>query len=347
MPLTSGFEQGVLGLIREGHFQRVEYLVGDAIDSSGTPELRAAARASERVTITGWSAIVEEMVQADAHLSERFGRPSDVVSLDLVNRANEDRLLIARRFDVDGAGGWQPPADAPSVVVEGVEALMAIQRRTLPRGANVAAVAEKSLAGLLILARFQALVARCLLDPGLPRTVPASVGVESVERPMELGIYEYGPFARRTIDVAAALRDAAAAQAALDERNRAYQAHYDRVTAQSVTEMREKRFLLQLWPQGRDRDKRHKAIEMFEASLTLSFSDLADQAPPWDAPDAVFEAGLRRFAESRHPDDIDAVLGTFASDDRSQLHLMFMHYALEFGGREMQRHWLRARGYAV
>jgi hypothetical protein len=342
------FERQIVELIEQGHLRRADFLLREAIRAVGSPDLAAAAEPPANLSIERWVALGADMLDADRFMHERDGHPAAAVTLELVNRDTDAQLLIERTFHAAtvieqgravpdrAAAHWRPDFErADPIAIHGLERLMAIERQKMPSGTATAEreriAIDIQLAGLLLLVRYHQLVARALQQPGLPRPIVAQVGVHRTPWPMEPGVYDY------------------AAEAIVAQRREAGRVKYDAITAQFVTEMREKRFLLQHWPWWKNMAQRANAVGLFESNLALTFGQLMERGKPpaWDAPEAEFEAALRDFATSRNPRDLDAVLGSNPSDDRSQLHLMFMDHALQFGGRNVQKHWLRSRGHDV
>ncbi len=328
------FQTEIVDTIQGGDLPIAVARLLEAIDAVGGPDLQAAASAVAR--IDGWDVIVADVLDADRALAARGGGPCAAVALNLVNRDTDADLGVVRFFyaaatpdpqyplSPDSSGRvWSAPGRVP-VTVRGLEAAMAIERRPDAPDAELAA--------LLVLVRYHEAVEAILADPGLPRAIVAFVGVDHVAWPMEAGVWDYGPSARRV--VTSRETPVTAAVEAILARRRADEAreHLD-ATRGILTEVREKRALLLAWPWWRGWSERPTAIAVFESGTKIMAQTSGlPPPPPWHARDAVFDAFLRSYAARRHPDRPDDALVPLEGDDRGALHELFVAHALRFGG---------------
>jgi hypothetical protein len=345
------FERDFAQVIASGDLDLAEAAVTATIGAFGSGELQAAcAVAPEAVRIEGWSTIAAEVLQADRAFELR-GAQCAAVSLDLVNRDSSAELLVNRHYHLApdrDAPIWSPPADqAARIVLTGLAPAIEIQRNAA-RNATPANGERRQrdamLAGVLILLRYHQAAARHAADPGLPRALKLFVGVEQQIRPMERGALDYGPQARATLRAVAGYtppvgaRPEEAPPAEMDDDD----------TARTITELREKRALLRHWPWWKDRTRRNIAAAMFEAQARALFVTAMGEkaAPGWRTSDADFDAALERYALYCGADP-DQALAPIESDSRSDQHVQFTSYALEYGGPRVMRHFLRSKGHRI
>lgn len=364
----SDFERDVVAEVQAGDLAAAETKILTACASGGDATLRkACAVAVDDCCIEGWEQLCADMIQAERALELRDGSRCEAISIRLVNRNHYSELRIDRSFHASAekrdypspepireAPSWSPEWQTRALIcIRGLEPLMEIQRAPYPSGPGPKHELDLyqrnvCLAGLMILLRFHQLIECALADPGLPKDVAAFVGVDLEPWPMESNTVDYSPAATRYLR-SSVKHDTATTDAIVAERAEVSRQDYENVTAQFITELREKRAALNAWPWWKDPLKRKSAIDMFRSQVKLYCADLigVGTAPDWKAPDGEFEPFLRAFAEHRNPATVEAALKPFESDERTQLHLLFMNYALQFGGRAVQRQFLRARGHDV
>lgn len=348
------------GLLRALDFGTLEgKLTAQLADnpSSFAPLCRASNL--EGVTVTGW-----EDLHADIAALDRRGKPCTAVGIDITGHNDGDEPAFEVALYDDSAfafstadrdallavsGGYPVPwqgcfAEIDSVLECDGLALLHRAIRSYPhRWESVGAELPRDYAGFVLALwwlylRIHQAVADALATYGLPRAMPVI-----------LDEHDFGPQVG-AVHMAAQIADTGARTARiLDARDQASRLHHDRVTEQSIMEIREKRAAVRSWTFWRNRAQRRNAIELIEASDKLMFADVVStrgQHSVWLLSDREFEILLDRYREHRRPgSSLDP--HPDPGEDRSQLHLLFLQHALEFGGRAVQREFLASRRRAA
>jgi hypothetical protein len=372
------FEREIVTLIEGGHTARAEYLVREAMAVHGSARLAEAVEAAPREApaIDGWEEISADLAQADAALMARAGVPSAAVRLALVNRDTVPQLEIERQFTLGdllersawrgGAPNWRPEYQRRAPVrILGLERLMAVQREASVPG-NAGREVDKSLAGLVLLIRYHQLIAACVDYPGLSRAIPVLIDVEQVDRPMEEGVYDYGPVAQRLVGAhqGEAMANAAAEIGA--ERAEENARRYQDETANSISELREIFRLLAFFPFYRPAT-RHKVADIFDAQLRTMHGarDLPGKPPRWSDGKAAIESlfaayvatkGVADPGDALDPRHVDALHARWVAtakacdfnlprDNILSMFALMLTYALTFGGPIVQDRWVHAKPY--
>lgn len=321
------FEREAVSLIGKSHLLRGEYLVREAIGQAGSDLLRAAAELpQDDLRIEGWDQLGADLLEADARLQARTGHRVTLATLSLVNRAIlsggfVERLEIERKFHVafergaddrivpDQDAGYDAPdldTKAP-VFLSGLEALMAVQRRPWPLGAEAREPGQLQidalLSGLLLAIQFHRLIDRYLVTPGLPMSLSLLVEMDQVSWSMQEGVGALGPQVRRFVPAVPPVAENAAAEIRAEDRAR----HQTRI-GNSLAELRELYRLVRMFPFYR-RSARNKLGDLLTSRLKLACltHGISEPGVSWRMPEPEFERLLRRLAEARKVDADDAL----------------------------------------
>lgn len=269
------------------------------------------------------------MLEVDQQFRNQGKNGVKLALLSLVNRRQGERLIenlkIERVFFnsaelnkygmPEGLGKTVISQSERLVCLTGLEDLMAIQRRSLPysdaRGpVGLGSRIDSTLSGLFLIIRYQQLIDRYLGEHGLPFKMSLVIQMDHAEWPMEVGIYDFGPQARRQIvaadDKAKSLEAASKILAKRTaERRTEFQAEVNRMFA----EYREIYRILRMFPFYRFR-ARNKLAELFNSQLQLSCKarELPENGWGWRMGKGAFEDLLRRLADSMNPPSVDSAL---------------------------------------
>lgn len=381
-------ERGIVGLVEQSALQRADHLLKQAIDEYASEDLRRAAETPARTaTIDGWEHLCADMLEVDDNLRKRGDPGVAMVRISLVNRQEGDRqvgeLRVERRFYKDsalceygipaGLGLFPMGMAERPVRLTGLKAVMAIQRRWVPPGGirgpeGFQWQIDHTLSGLLLILRYQQAVDRFLNHPGLPIAASLFVEMDHVAWPMEAGVVDFGPQARRHIaQEEHAPKPLNAAAEILAERSAERTANYQALIAETVAELREHYRLVRMFPFYRFRDRR-KLGEMLDSRLGVACraQGLPVQGVGWRMSKREFENFLLRWVQARNPDSVEDALDTRHVDSLHErwlksareenfqigsaplsLFALNLAWALKFGGPIVQDRWEHAGPYRL
>lgn len=388
---SRAFEREVVNLIGSSHLLRAEYLVQEAIRQSASNQLKIVSEIPvDTVRIEGWRELCADLLEANNRLEQRTGHRATLTILSLVNRAVVsgrfiERLEVERKFYVavtrneNDRAVPDPNADYESpdldtkrpVFVAGLEALMAVQRMPWPGHLVEANVlhqfkTDQLLCGLLLVIKFHQAVDHYLLAQGLPARVSVIVEMDHVSWPMEEGVHDLGPQARRLIgppDLASQPHDAASE--ILAERQAERSANFQSEINTAIAELRELYRLVRMFPFYRYKARNTLADQLSsQLKVWCRSQELPDVGVDWRMRKPNFERLLRQIAEARRVPSVDETLDVLHVN---QLHDRWLRvarerdfdlgstpmslfelnlaWALKFGGPIVQDRWERAKPY--
>ncbi|MDH4744439.1 hypothetical protein OMP43_10470 [Sphingomonas sp. CBMAI 2297] len=348
------------GLIRAPDFAALEAELSALLEehpSAFAPLCRASVR--EGVEIVGW-----ERVHADILAMDRKGSRCTALGIDLtghwegegpgfeVSLYDDDSFAFStasRETLLDACKGyptpWQgcfaeieTPLECRGLVLLDGAIRAYPDRHTVPSGALPRDYAGFVIALWWLYLRVHQGVADALARHGLPRAMPVLVDEH------DFGPQIGGVFMCERVADSAERSAQILAQRAVEKR-----LAYDRLTEQLILEMREKRAVVRNWSFWRNRAHRRNAIELLEASDKVMFQDVVStrgQLSVWLLSDREFEMLLDRYREHRRPGS-SGKPHPDPGEERTQLHLLFLQHALQFGGRMVQREFPARRGRAA
>lgn len=348
------------GLIRALDFAALETELAMLLEehpSAFAPLCRASMR--ESVEIVGW-----ERVHADILAMDRKGSRCTALGIDLTGHWEGEGpgfevslyddgsfafSTASRAALLEASEGHATPWQGCFVEIEtslecrGLALLDGAIRAYPGRHAVPSEALPRDYAGFVIALwwlylRVHQGVADALAHHGLPRAMPVLVDE-----------HDFGPQVGGVLLCEHVADSAERSARILDARTVENRLAYDRLTEQLIMEVREKRAVVRNWSFWSNRTQRRNAIELLEASDKLMFQDVVStrgQLSVWLLSDREFEMLLDRYREHRRPGS-SGEQHPDPGEERTQLHLMFLQHALQFGGRAVQREFLAHRGRAA
>ena len=284
---------------------------------------------ADSVTIAGWDQLHADFLKTEQSPHFNQGQDCTAVNLGLINRQSIDRLLLQPRFynenefptgcadrdvclaqlDTSEAGQGRGYFPGKALDIFGLELLV----RTLRASQHLAVAHETNggvasndyigliLADWFLMLRVQQAIARDLAIHGMPRPVPVFVGVDRVDRPMEVNELDYGVFFRSVYLAPANDTQRVAAAEILRLENEASRTAYQEATEKIIDDFRFRRKSIRGWWRFINPSKRRLFIEYAQTQdeLMALIWEQPIGEPTWKMHNSAFEAFIRRVREWR------------------------------------------------
>ncbi len=269
------------------------------------------------IRLSGWDGLHADFLCLEKKVNFNLGRGCAAVGLDLINRSDTPNLCLQNQFYNEEAfadsgstreellaslardhphwrrGYWREGNLEIHGLEELTSSLRAFQCQRIVGSTGEAASLDyvcKFLAEWYLLFCVQRSVFSDLRVHGMPKSLPVYVGMDRLDRPMEVGVVEYGPDFQTVYWADANISNAASIEQILEHRGVIGRQNYQAVTDDIVAGIRERRDALRRWPWWRNPKQRRLLIEYCrcdEELLSMKY-DLTLKRPTWKLSDLEF-----------------------------------------------------------